>query len=709
MFRGKKLFWKYLATYLLVIALITISMFIMLRSMIRLQIDEAKNAQLEKLNIVAENVNNRFLQYNEIATLIYLDSAVSPSWIIQSDYNAYEAIQRLKLYRSKCIDIDQIIICVDGDKLYSSKGFNTLKTYTSAFLQMTEESSIGFAEDLHSTHSTCRLIESTRPGFSTRYLYYHCTLPINDTHSDSSVEFIIDISMISQELERIFNDNGGYASITLEDGTLVAEVGDSSLQKIAADRAEFRFGGINYSCQSMTSSQFRFVISAITDNSKILTSVYGVWRPVFIELILLTLIAVFLSFVFSRNNYHPIRALYDSVVTLPDGDNELDSIQRVFAITSEEMHHLQSFQNDSRALICEQALRMMFEGNERDEAAARQMLNFLGMEEIPNWYAVAVIESSSGAQQRSDWNATPCFFLRYNGTDLMCTLLATDTDEGLKEFFVEKVCSLRPTAEARIGVGQVYDVPGRVRRSMNEALAALDNCGKGETVYFSTMTRMQSLEVGIDESLRNGIQDAVKMRDREQMLQCLEHFMEYLRNESFSDDIRLFLMYDVVHVVANVLMEMGIEKSLMNELTQVDTSSLVRFEITMQALVHYIADTKDTTEYRDNRFIRIRTYIEQNYNESSLSVERVAEQFDITRGHLCRIFKEEAGMTYIEFVTELRIREAKRRLRDGEESIQSILESVGYHDAASFHRKFKQLTGVTPLQYRNSARKSEQS
>ena len=126
-------------------------------------------------------------------------------------------------------------------------------------------------------------------------------------------------------------------------------------------------------------------------------------------------------------------------------------------------------------------------------------------------------------------------------------------------------------------------------------------------------------------------------------------------------------------------------------------------------LIHYIADTKDTTEYRDNRFIRIRTYIEQNYNESSLSVERVAEQFDITRGHLCRIFKEEAGMTYIEFVTELRIREAKRRLRDGEESIQSILESVGYHDAASFHRKFKQLTGVTPLQYRNSARKSEQS
>ena len=96
MFRGKKLFWKYLATYLLVIALITISMFIMLRSMIRLQIDEAKDAQLEKLNIVAENVNNRFLQYNEIATLIYLDSAVSPSWIIQSDYNAYEAIQRLK-------------------------------------------------------------------------------------------------------------------------------------------------------------------------------------------------------------------------------------------------------------------------------------------------------------------------------------------------------------------------------------------------------------------------------------------------------------------------------------------------------------------------------------------------------------------------------------------------------------------------------------
>jgi AraC-like DNA-binding protein len=707
-FRGKKLFWKYLITYLLVSALITFSMFIMLRSMIRLQINGAKAAQQEKLNIVAEAIENRFVQYNEIATLIYLDSAVSPSWIRQSEYNAYEAIQKLKLYRSKCIDIDQIIICVDGDRLYSTKGFYTLDTFINSYCRMSGEGSRVFTDALKSDHAVCCLIESTRDGITMQILYYHCTLPINDTCSSSSVEFIIDLRVMSQELEILLGDNSGYASIALEDGTLLTEIGDIMISETAADQSEFRYKGINYSSQSLTTPRSGFNIRVITNNQQIISSVYRVWRPAFIVLIMLTVVAVALSFLFSSYNYQPIRALYDSVVTLPDGGNELDSIQRVFAITSEEMNHLKSFRDDSRTLIYKQALRMMFEGNERDELAARQMLNFLGMEDIPNWYSVAVVEMTPNAQQQLlDRGAIPLYFLRYNNIDLMCVLLATDNDDTLTESFVEKVCALRLNTEARIGVGQVYDVCGRIRRSMNEALAALDSCATGETVYFSTMTRMHSLEAGIDETLRNGISDAVKGRDRERMLRCLDSFIEYLKDETFAEDIRLFLMYDVVHLVANALVEIGMDRTFRNDLTHVDTGSIVRFEITMQILMNHIADTKDTTEYTDSRFRQIRTYIEQNFCASSLSAERVADQFGITRGHLSRIFKEASGMTYIDFVTGLRIREAKRRLCETQDSIQCILESVGYHDAASFHRKFKQLTGMTPLQYRNNVCKDE--
>lgn len=81
------------------------------------------------------------------------------------------------------------------------------------------------------------------------------------------------------------------------------------------------------------------------------------------------------------------------------------------------------------------------------------------------------------------------------------------------------------------------------------------------------------------------------------------------------------------------------------------------------------------------------------------------ERFNMTRSYLSRLFKEKTGSTYIEFLSSLRLEEAKRMLRETEMSIQDILQSVGYHDAASFHRKFKQMTGMTPAAYRDANNK----
>ena len=65
-------------------------------------------------------------------------------------------------------------------------------------------------------------------------------------------------------------------------------------------------------------------------------------------------------------------------------------------------------------------------------------------------------------------------------------------------------------------------------------------------------------------------------------------------------------------------------------------------------------------------------------------------------------FKERNRVSPNEYLAILRVERSKQLLTETELSIKEIAVNVGYYDASSFIRRFKQITGVTPLQYRRS-------
>ena len=79
----------------------------------------------------------------------------------------------------------------------------------------------------------------------------------------------------------------------------------------------------------------------------------------------------------------------------------------------------------------------------------------------------------------------------------------------------------------------------------------------------------------------------------------------------------------------------------------------------------------------------------------------IAESFDLSTSRLSLSFKDKTGMTPLEYLTLLRTEKAKLLLEQTDLPIREIAEQVGYYDSGSFIRRFKQLTGVTPLQYRH--------
>ncbi|NLM26828.1 MAG: response regulator [Clostridiaceae bacterium] len=97
-------------------------------------------------------------------------------------------------------------------------------------------------------------------------------------------------------------------------------------------------------------------------------------------------------------------------------------------------------------------------------------------------------------------------------------------------------------------------------------------------------------------------------------------------------------------------------------------------------------------------------FIDKNFSDASISLDRVAKEVNISPNYLSAIFSQEVGQTLIEYLTIKRIDEAKRMLRHTDKLLSEIASDVGYKDSRYFSFVFKKITGSTPSDYRKGAK-----
>lgn len=92
-------------------------------------------------------------------------------------------------------------------------------------------------------------------------------------------------------------------------------------------------------------------------------------------------------------------------------------------------------------------------------------------------------------------------------------------------------------------------------------------------------------------------------------------------------------------------------------------------------------------------------YIRNNYNKD-ISLDDVSRAVNISPYYFSKIFKENTGENFIEYLTNIRIDKAKELLGTTEYSMKEICSMVGYSDPNYFSRSFKKNVGVTPTEYK---------
>lgn len=256
--------------------------------------------------------------------------------------------------------------------------------------------------------------------------------------------------------------------------------------------------------------------------------------------------------------------------------------------------------------------------------------------------------------------------------------------------------------EIRTAYKEAYEAAGQ--RFINGFGRVYVNRGPDllKTAAFQTyLGKIHSLASYLEQNNKKSIFD-----DFERLLTDLFR-PEILKNMSFSQLKYLFV--EIVHSVSSYCNRINLDVRKYFESADLSgevLDNMYKCEEIVQFLIKKIGTIIDEipafNQKQENLIAQVQDYVRNNFFQE-IYLEQIADMHNISAIYLSRVFKETTGISFVDFLTEIRIGFAKGLLEDTHVSIQEVAYQTGYTDHHYFHRVFKKQTGITPNEYRNRA------
>lgn len=193
----------------------------------------------------------------------------------------------------------------------------------------------------------------------------------------------------------------------------------------------------------------------------------------------------------------------------------------------------------------------------------------------------------------------------------------------------------------------------------------------------------------------------------------LSAFFERVRaSGALSEEALRVLMIDLLVSAERLLIEAGcapgeasnqLYKALLSARTLDEYQQLIE-----DRLLNVCDQLEQSRGERGNRLIdKVCAHILEHYMESDMSLISVAKSVFISPTYLSILFKKKLGVTFSDFVINLRMDKAKQLLSMGNLRTYEVAARTGYNDPQYFSGCFKKHSGLTPTEYRAQTRPTE--
>ncbi len=243
-----------------------------------------------------------------------------------------------------------------------------------------------------------------------------------------------------------------------------------------------------------------------------------------------------------------------------------------------------------------------------------------------------------------------------------------------------------------------------------EAAAAYENrfvMGSQKVLFYSDISSNLEEILPQARKITTSISQALTLGSREVLDGRISDLLRFLKNTNMSPFAFRMIYSEVirslVHTHTAALAGEGSVQEIYNIFTLSSCQSIDYLDELLRRLCDRLLlaepDSCETASEEDE-ISQVVRYMEEHFSDPEISITALADSLELSTARFSLSFKEKTGMSPLEYLTLLRVEHAKEQLELTDLTIRDISTMVGYYDSGSFIRRFKQVTGETPAQYR---------
>ena len=693
-------------------------------------------SQINRLSRIASQHESYLSEMLTTAEEIGLNPHIEAFRYDEEPWKAYDLQLQLIPYTSTNTFCDQIYLHLNGDdRIYSSSSSMTLPMFARmvSYEHMTAEA---FADLIRST-SRLTVLPSQRISSSlldaSSAVTFLIPLGANPGTSKGLMLFLIKDSVY----QSLFSDaiEGNVNTYIIRDGEVLSCSEDLPVawEQAAPHQVEgaqtFRWQGEDWTLVSQKGRSWGLAYAAVLRNADLDAAV---GREIFSTLAVLPVFVVLclaLALWMARRHARPIRAL-TGLLSSASGEDDAarDEIQRI----STGIRQLTN-RNMELATRLERALPMQrhafvfqfIKGRfvTREEAVAAG--SAVGLDISRSCYAIILCSSGDGCDHPFDLTQPPFAGLAgYSGAGVELVALKAQlylVFADVSETLARLAALVRCEGESAGGrcvtaISAVHTDFEEAPAAYLEAAAAYDNrfvMGNEQVLSYQDISADVADILPQAQKLTTSISQALALSSRELLNARIEELLHYLKNTNMSPFAFRMIYNSVInslmrtHALSMVNTENA--RDIYDIFSLSSCQSIDDLDDMLRKLCDLLLSGAEVSEEKiapEDEIDLVTRYMEEHFNDPEISMAAIADSFELSTTRFSLSFKEKKGMPPLEYLTLLRVEHAKELLAKTDLPIRDVSGQVGYYDSGSFIRRFKQVTGETPLQYRR-AREAE--
>lgn len=310
-------------------------------------------------------------------------------------------------------------------------------------------------------------------------------------------------------------------------------------------------------------------------------------------------------------------------------------------------------------------------------------------------------------------------FTSPEGITVIAAIDENNTQTGLINLFHDICKESRRVLEIDITIGvghscEALQEIGEAYRSAVDALGYRAIVGGGKTIYINDVEPVSRGKLRLDVRDEEELTAAIKFgsaQDIGDMLRKLSACMEDVKVHA-----RQYQLYMLS--IANCLFRLMQQYDLdMNEMFDSKEqyedilAGICRREEFADRIIPVACRMNEAmNRERDNTTRRVmdqaKEYVREHYAEPDLSVETLCRHLHMSPAYFSTVFKKETGQSYVNYLTEVRLKKAVELLNETDDKTYMIAQKVGYQEQNYFSYVFKKKYGVSPTKYRGGGQEN---